>query len=114
MEYEYIGWQHCHVENPDIVSFLMKGVCFTLLLAVVSITASLGIASVLALVRNYCTRPAERVFRWAATAYIELFRNTPLLFWIFIGTVFSPLPVCAGCWASALWKPSCCSSAPLP
>ena len=39
------------LKNPDIVSFLMKGVCFTLLLAVVSITASLGIASVLALVR---------------------------------------------------------------
>ncbi|WP_302574347.1 amino acid ABC transporter permease [Acidaminococcus sp.] len=80
------------LKNPDIMSFMLKGACFTLLLAVVSITASLGVASVLALVRNYCTRPAERVFRWAATAYIELFRNTPLLFWIFIGTVFFPAP----------------------
>lgn len=80
------------LKNPDIMSFMLKGACFTLLLAAVSITASLGVASVLALVRNYCTRPAERVFRWAATAYIELFRNTPLLFWIFIGTVFFPAP----------------------
>lgn len=80
------------LKNPDIMSFMLKGVLFTVLLAVVSISASLGVASVLALVRNYCTRPAERIFRWIATAYVELFRNTPLLFWIFIGTVFFPAP----------------------
>ena len=80
------------LKNPDIMTFMLKGVFFTVLLAVVSVSASLGIASILALVRNYCTRPAERIFRWAATAYIELFRNTPLLFWIFIGTVFFPAP----------------------
>ena len=91
----------------------MKGVCFTLLLAVVSITASLGIASVLALVRNYCTR-LRNGFPLGRHGYIELFRNTPLLFWIFIGTVFFPAPGVRRMLASALWKPSCCSSAPLP
>ncbi|WP_302220878.1 amino acid ABC transporter permease [Acidaminococcus timonensis] len=80
------------LKNPAIMSFMLKGVLFTVVLAVVAVSASLGVASVLALVRNYCTKPAERLLRWAATAYIELFRNTPLLFWIFIGTVFFPAP----------------------
>lgn len=34
----------------------------------------------------------SRVFKWLATIYIELFRNTPLLFWIFICLVFCPVP----------------------
>jgi len=33
-----------------------------------------------------------RIFKWLATAYIEIFRNTPLLLWIFICLVFFPFP----------------------
>lgn len=80
------------LKNPDILSFILKGALFSVMLAVVSISLSLVIASVLALARNYCTRPAQRIFRWVSTAYIELFRNTPLLFWIFIGVVVFPSP----------------------
>lgn len=46
----------------------------------------------LALVRNYCTSPQNRILKWLATVYIEIFRNTPLLLWIFIGLVFCPAP----------------------
>ena len=33
-----------------------------------------------------------RILGWFATAYIELFRNTPYLLWIFICVVFCPCP----------------------
>ena len=44
----------------------------------------------LALARNYCTKGWLNIFRYIATAYIEVFRNTPLMLWIFIGLVFFP------------------------
>jgi putative glutamine transport system permease protein len=50
------------------------------------------LGSVLALMRNYCTKPKNIIFKWIATVYIEVFRNTPLLLWIFICLVFCPCP----------------------
>ncbi|WP_337938095.1 hypothetical protein [Acidaminococcus timonensis] len=40
------------LKNPAIMSFMLKGVLFTVVLAVVAVSASLGVASVLSLVRN--------------------------------------------------------------
>lgn len=78
--------------NPSIVLFILKGVAFTLIISVLAVVVSIVFGSVLALVRNYCTAPGQRIFRWLAIVYIEIFRNTPLLFWIFIGLVFFPAP----------------------
>lgn len=78
--------------NPAIIAFILKGVAFTLIISVIAVFVSIIWGSVLALVRNYCTSSSQRIFKWLATVYIEVFRNTPLLFWIFIGLVFFPAP----------------------
>ena len=67
--------------NPAIILFLVQGVAFTLIISVVAVLVSILFGSVLALLRNYCTGPRTKILKWAATVYIELFRNTPLLFW---------------------------------
>lgn len=74
-----------------VMIYILRGVAFTLVISVFAVLVSLILGSVLALVRNYCTGRA-RVLRWLSIAYIELFRNTPLLFWIFICLVFCPVP----------------------
>ena len=80
------------LKNPAIIQFLLKGVAFTLLIAVVAVAVGILLGSILAMVRNYCTTGPTRIFRWLASIYIEVFRNTPLLLWIFICLVFCPTP----------------------
>lgn len=80
------------LENPSILLYILKGTVFTLIISVIAVAASIVFGSVLALVRNYCTSPKKRIFKWLAVVYIEIFRNTPLLLWIFIGLVFCPAP----------------------
>ena len=76
------------LQNPAVMGYLLKGVAFTLVISVVAVLLGLVLGSVLALARNYCNRGPARILKWLATAYIELFRNTPLLLWIFICLVF--------------------------
>ncbi len=80
------------IRNPAILIFLMKGVAYTLIISVVAVGFGILIGSVLALVRNYCNHGKSKIFGVLATAYIEIFRNTPLLLWIFICLVFCPVP----------------------
>ena len=80
------------LQNPAVVTYLLKGVAFTLVISVAAVALGLLLGSVLALARNYCTRGPARVCKWLAVGYIELFRNTPLLLWIFICLVFFPVP----------------------
>lgn len=80
------------LQNPAVVTYLLKGVAFTLVISVAAVALGLLQGSVLALARNYCTRGPARVCKWLAVGYIELFRNTPLLLWIFICLVFFPVP----------------------
>jgi len=77
--------------RAGVMIYILRGVAFTLVISVCAVLVSLVIGSVLALVRNYCTGKMK-FFRWLSIAYIELFRNTPLLFWIFICLVFCPVP----------------------
>lgn len=79
--------------NPAILLYIFKGVAFTLIISVFSVLMGLVFGSVLALLRNYCTTGKARVLKWLATAYIEIFRNTPLLLWIFVCLVFCPCPL---------------------
>ena len=78
--------------NVAVLGYVMKGVAFTLVISVIAVLSGLVVGSVLAMARNYCNSKQTRVFKWLATAYIELFRNTPLLLWIFICLVFCPVP----------------------
>lgn len=80
------------LKNPAVLTYILKGVAFTLIISVVSVGFGVLLGSVLALVRNYCTTAKTIVLKWLATVYIEIFRNTPLLLWIFICLVFFPFP----------------------
>jgi len=80
------------LKNQAVIIYLLKGVAFTLILSVMAVGIGLVSGSVLALVRNYCTTTKTKLFKWLAVAYIEVFRNTPLLLWIFICLVFFPFP----------------------
>lgn len=72
--------------------YILKGVAFTLIISVIAVVFGIVIGSVLALLRNYCNKGFGRIFKWIAIIYIEVFRNTPLLLWIFICLVFCPCP----------------------
>lgn len=78
--------------NTGILTYLLKGVAFTLVISVFAVIIGLIVGSVLALVRNYCNSKSTKIFKWLSIAYIEVFRNTPLLLWIFICMVFCPCP----------------------
>ncbi len=80
------------LSNGGLMGFFFKGVAFTVVIAFISIVIGFFFGSVLSLARNYCTTGAKRVFRWLSTAYIELFRNTPLMLWMFICLVSFPVP----------------------
>lgn len=80
------------LSNTAILVYILKGVLFTIIISLIAVLLGILIGSVLALLRNYCTHPKNRIFGWIATAYIEIFRNTPLLLWIFICLVFCPSP----------------------
>ncbi|MCC8120842.1 MAG: amino acid ABC transporter permease [Oscillospiraceae bacterium] len=78
--------------NGALVLYILKGVAFTLVISVLAVCIGLVLGSILALARNYCVKGWHRIFKWIATAYIEIFRNTPLLLWIFICLGFFPTP----------------------
>ena len=80
------------LRNPALIQYLLRGVMFTLIISLIAVLAGIVIGSVLALVRNYATRGKARIFRRLSIIYIEVFRNTPLLLWIFICMVFCPTP----------------------
>ena len=73
-------------------AYIVKGTLFTVIISTVSVILSIIIGAVLSLVRNYCNAPRYLIFKWLASLYIEVFRNTPLLLWIFVGVVFCPVP----------------------
>ena len=79
------------LQQPGIMQYIMRGTAFTLVIAASAVLISIVLGSVLALVRNYCTGKL-RVLKWIAVAYIELFRNTPLLLWIFVCLIVCPCP----------------------
>jgi putative glutamine transport system permease protein len=60
--------------------YLLIGLLYTLIIAVVTVGISTVFGTILALLRNY----ERRVLGKIASIYIEIFRNTPLLLWIMI------------------------------
>lgn len=81
------------LKNVNLLLYIGRGVLFTLIISVIAVLCGILIGSVLALVRNYCTKGfVPKIFHALAVIYIEVFRNTPLLLWIFICLVFCPCP----------------------
>ena len=70
----------------------MKGVAFTLIISAVAVIIGILFGYILAIVRNYCTHGKYAILGKLAAIYIEVFRNTPLLLWIFICLVFVSTP----------------------
>ena len=79
-------------QNVNLLIYVGKGVLFTLIIAIIAVLLGIVIGSVLAILRNYCLHGPSRILRWLSASYIEIFRNTPLLLWIFICVVFCPSP----------------------
>ena len=80
------------ITTPAVFAYVMKGVAFTVVISVVAVLFGIVFGSILAMVRNYCNGKGNRIFKWISVVYIEIFRNTPLLLWIFICLVFCPCP----------------------
>ena len=80
------------LKNPAIITFILHGVLFSLIISVVAVLFSIALGTLLALMRNYCSGKGLKPLKVLSVIYIELFRNTPLLFWIFICVVFCPIP----------------------
>ncbi len=80
------------LQNISILFYLGKGIIFTLIISVIAVFVSIIFGSIFAAARNYCKKGYLKVFSFLSTLYIEIFRNTPLLLWIFICLVFCPAP----------------------
>ena len=80
------------LKNPDVVAYLVKGLAFTLGISLITIVLSLLIGAVLALLRTDWTSGASALAGRVSAAYIELFRTTPLMLWMFICFVMCPAP----------------------
>lgn len=78
------------ITNDSVLIYILKGVGFTLGIAFFAVILGIIVGTVLALARNYCTKGWLNIFRYIVIAYIEIFRNTPLMLWMFIGLVFFP------------------------
>lgn len=75
-----------------VALYILRGVLFSLVVALIAVLVGLLLGSVLAICRNYCNRGLSKIAKWISIAYIEVFRNTPLLLWMFVGVVFFPAP----------------------
>lgn len=88
--------------NADVMSYLLRGLMFYAGVSVIAIVFSLLLGVALALARNYCTRGPARVLQKMASIYIELFRNTPLMLWMFVCFVMCPAPAVSKSFAEML------------
>ena len=78
--------------QQGVMLYLLRGVAFTCIISVLGVILGLIVGSLLALALTYCKHGPARVLGWLSAAYIELFRNTPYLLWIFVCVVFCPCP----------------------
>ena len=78
------------ISNGNVLLYILKGTGFTIGIAFFAVVIGIIIGTILALARNYCTKGFLNIFRYLSIAYIEVFRNPPLMLWIFIGLVFFP------------------------
>lgn len=90
------------ITNSDLIQYFAKGVMFTLIIALCAIVLGLIIGTLLAFARNYCNSGPLKCLKWLSVAYIEIFRNTPLMLWMFICLVSCPTPNFSGAMAKAI------------
>ena len=88
--------------KQGVMLYLLRGVAFTCIISVLGVIMGLIVGSLLALARTYCKKGPSRILGWFATAYIELFRNTPLMLWMFVCFVMCPAPAVSKSFAEML------------
>ncbi len=69
------------------ISYIFAGLGMTLLIAVVTLLGGTLLGTVLALFNTYGKTAGK-----PAAAVVEIFRNTPLLLWVFVAIAAVPLP----------------------
>jgi putative glutamine transport system permease protein len=97
-------WLHSltMLTNGDLMLYFFKGVAFTIVIAAIAIVISFFFGAILALARNYCVKGPARILKWLSIAYIEIFRNTPLMLWLFICLVAFPVPTVSVAFAKSI------------
>lgn len=91
------------LSNADVMSYLLRGLMFTLVISVIAIVFSLLLGVTLALAKKLLARAGPaRVLQKMASIYIELFRNTPLMLWMFVCFVMCPAPAVSKSFAEML------------
>ncbi len=76
------------VFTPINLRYIFQGLLTTLQIAVIAIILSILIGTILGLLRSY----DKLILGKLAGIYIEVFRNTPNLLWVFICFIGAPLP----------------------
>ncbi|RDU66079.1 amino acid ABC transporter permease [Helicobacter didelphidarum] len=76
-----------------IVDFymLLNGLKLTIIMAFFAAGGAIIFGSILAVMRNYGTHGVNRVFGYLAGIYVEIFRNTPLLLWMYAACFVLPI-----------------------
>lgn len=80
-----------------ILNFLMQGLFLTLKIALATCIISIVFGTFLAITKNY----GDRLSKFLAACYIDIFRNTPLLLWMLAACFV--LPVFFGQFPQAFW-----------
>mgnify|MGYP005806249379 FL=1 len=75
------------VFTPSNTMFLLEGLGLTLVISVVTVALGILLGTILGLLRSYDRFILGRL----AAVYIEIFRNTPLLLWIFVFYILIPV-----------------------
>ena len=76
------------VLTPANLRYLFSGFATTLSVAAISIVLSVIIGTVFGIIRNY----DKFILKKLVGFYVELFRNTPNLLWVFICFIAAPFP----------------------
>ena len=86
-----------NVFNAQNIEFLMQGLFLTLKIALATCVISIVFGTFLAITKNY----GDKISKFLAACYIDIFRNTPLLLWMLAACFV--LPVFFGQFPQAFW-----------
>lgn len=76
----------------NIIDFysLLKGLWLTIVMAFFAASGAIVFGSILAVMRNYNTNGPLKILGNISSLYIEIFRNTPLLLWMYASCFLLP------------------------
>ena len=77
----------------SIINFyaLLNGLWLTIVMAFFAASGAIIFGSILAVLRNYANKGVFKILGFLASTYIEIFRNTPLLLWMYASCFVLPI-----------------------